>query len=156
MAETLITVNMRNFLLKQARNKRFVRAAGYVREKVAKHMKLSPENVKLSIELNNMIMKHYSKSMKKLKLSVSLDNGVATAKPFERSIITKRAAAKSRSFGKMNARLFPEKAKNGHSAASTVAGKPEPANAKQEPKLKQTFPKKKEAKAEASAPKESK
>ncbi len=145
MAETLITINMRRFLLNQARNKRFVRAAGYVRESVAKRMRLSPGNVRLSMELNNMIMKHYSKSMRKLKLSISLENGIATAKPFERSIITRSAAAKSKSFAKMHSRLFPAAAKKEAQQAQ--------AQQKQEPKQSTSS---KKAAASARAPKESK
>jgi ribosomal protein L31E len=107
MAEVLLTINMRKFLLKQKKSMRSRRAAGYVRDRVAHYLKLAPENVRLSGELNNMIIKYYSKSMHKLKLSVNVDKGIATAKPFEHAILTKKSAGKARTFQKMSHRLFP-------------------------------------------------
>ncbi|MEM3227661.1 MAG: hypothetical protein QXR58_00895 [Candidatus Micrarchaeaceae archaeon] len=120
MAELLLTINMRKFLLKQAKPMRLRRAPGYVRERVAHYMKLSPESVKLSTELNSLITKYYSKSMRKLKLSVSVDNGIANVKPFERSIQTKYSARKARSFQKMHKRLFPDAKKMQNAQANTV------------------------------------
>ena len=78
----MITIGIRKYLVKQPRTKRFKKAAGYIRNRVAHYTKLDEENVKISKELNNRIMKHYSKKMVPVKLSVKLDGGKAMVSEF--------------------------------------------------------------------------
>ncbi|MEM3841446.1 MAG: hypothetical protein QXN59_02015 [Candidatus Micrarchaeaceae archaeon] len=82
MAERLITINIRRYLVGQPRTKRFKKAARYIRSRVAHYAKVSEENVKISKELNNRIIKHYSKKMVPVKLNVKLDGGKAVVNEF--------------------------------------------------------------------------
>lgn len=82
MAERLLTLNMRKYLVAQPRTKRVKRAARYVKERVAHYTKTSYDNVKITRELNNEIVKRYARRMTPLRLRVSLENSVATVKLF--------------------------------------------------------------------------
>lgn len=105
MAEILLTINMRKYLIRQGRNKRLRRAAGYVRERIAHYTKTQPENVVITQELNNAIVKRYSKSMLPLKLSIKLDGGKATASQFKEAKETKPVNRKGKEFQKIYNRL---------------------------------------------------
>ncbi len=83
MAERLLTINMRRYLVVQHRSKRIKKAAGYVRDRVAHYTKTDIENVRLSRELNNSIVKHYAKSMEPLKLKIMMDKGTASVDLFK-------------------------------------------------------------------------
>jgi hypothetical protein len=89
MADRLLTLNLRNYLVKQPVRRRHMKLSGYVRNRVAHYVKVDEENVKISGELNNLMIKSYSKSMLPLKLNVKIENGTAMVHPF----IQKKEAA---------------------------------------------------------------
>lgn len=109
MAEILLTINMRKYLVKQERNKRLRRAAGYVRNRIAHYTKTQPENVVITQELNNAIVKRYYRSMLPLKLSIKLEGGKATASQFQEAKTAKPVNQKGKEFQKIYNRLAPKK-----------------------------------------------
>ncbi len=82
MAERLLTINLRRYLVDVPRSKRFRKAPPYVRERVAHYMKLNVENVRIDKALAHEIVAKYAKSMLPLRLSVNIDKDVATVKAF--------------------------------------------------------------------------
>ncbi|MDE1865428.1 MAG: hypothetical protein KGH94_02190 [Candidatus Micrarchaeota archaeon] len=82
MADRLLTINLRNYLVRQPVRRRHMRLARYVRNRIAHYVKVEEEKVKISKELNNLMVKSYSKSMLPLKVNVKIENGTATASPF--------------------------------------------------------------------------
>ncbi|MCL4389543.1 MAG: hypothetical protein M1528_01465 [Candidatus Marsarchaeota archaeon] len=78
----LLTINIRRYLVGQPRTKRARKAALYIRERVAHYTKTKIEDVKISQELNNLILKRYSKSMSPVRINAKIENGKATAEPF--------------------------------------------------------------------------
>lgn len=82
MAERLLTINLRKYLVDVPRTKRFRKAPPYVRERVAHYMKLNVENVRIDKALAHDIVAKYAKSMLPLRLSVNIDKDVATVKAF--------------------------------------------------------------------------
>ncbi len=82
MADRLLTINIRRYLVTQPRPKRARKAAKYIRDRVAHYTKLKPENVRLGQELNMLIFKHYSKSMVPMKLRVKIGTDTADVLPF--------------------------------------------------------------------------
>ncbi len=91
MANRILTINLRRYLVTQPRNKRQKKATRYVRERIAHYTKVPEENVKLDMSLNSLIVKRHAKSMMPLKLDISIEGGNATAMPF----VEKAAAAGS-------------------------------------------------------------
>ena len=77
MAERLITINLRKYLVTQPRTKRARKASRYVRERIAHYTKLDPENVKIGYDLNNLIFKYYSRKMVPLKVRVKIGTDTA-------------------------------------------------------------------------------
>ncbi|MGC8572323.1 MAG: hypothetical protein ACP5RI_03645 [Candidatus Micrarchaeia archaeon] len=77
MAERLITLNLRRYLVKQPRTKRARRAVRYIRERIAHYTKIDVENVKIGYDVNNMIFKHYAKYMTPIKLKVNIGTDTA-------------------------------------------------------------------------------
>ncbi len=90
MTDRLLTINLRNYLVRQPVRRRHMKLSRYVRNRVAHYIKVDEENVKITGELNNLMIKSYSKSMLPLKLNVKIENGTATVHPF---IQKKEAAA---------------------------------------------------------------
>lgn len=82
MAERLITINLRKYLVKQPRTKRARKAARYVRERIAHYTKLDPENIKIGYDLNNLIFKYYSRKMLPLKVRVKVGTDTADVLPY--------------------------------------------------------------------------
>ncbi len=82
MAGRLLTINIRNYLSTQPRRKRHMRVSRYVKEKISGAVKVEEKNVRISKELNSIIIKEYVRSMKPLKLNINVDKGIATATPF--------------------------------------------------------------------------
>ncbi len=84
MAESrmLLTINIRKYLVTQPRNKRARKAVSYIRERVSHYTKTSIENVRLSQDLNSLIVKKFSNRMTPVKLNVKLEAGKAVAEPF--------------------------------------------------------------------------
>lgn len=82
MPNRILTINIRNYLVTQPRNKRTKKAVRYLRDRVAHYTKTQIDNVKISKELNEKIFKYYSKNMRPVKMTISIDAGKATATPF--------------------------------------------------------------------------
>ncbi len=85
----LLTINLRKYLVTQPRNKRAYKATRYVRDRVSHFTKTDIDNVKISMELNSLIVKQFSKKMSPVKMTVKMENGKAFAEPF----MPERAAA---------------------------------------------------------------
>jgi ribosomal protein L31E len=82
VADRLLTINLRNYLVRQPVRKRQMKISGYVRERVSHYLKVGEEKVRISGELNSLMTKRYSRSMLPLKVNVRIENGVATVSPF--------------------------------------------------------------------------
>ena len=93
MADRLITINIRKYLVTQPRTKRARKAVKYIRERVAHYTKLKPENVKLGYDLNNLIFKYYSIRMVPVKVRVKIGTDTADVLPFIDESMKKTAAA---------------------------------------------------------------
>ncbi len=111
MVDKLLTINLRNYLVKQPVRRRHMRISRYVRGRVSHYMKVDEENVKLTGDLNILMIKRHSKSMLPLKVNVKIENGIATVSPFA---MAKAAAA-----------AVPAKKPEGKAQASTTATKTE-------------------------------
>lgn len=83
MANKLLTINIRKYLATQPRRKRPKRLSRYVRYKIAQSTNVKSSNVKITKELNSIIMKKTLHSMTPLKISVNVEKEGATAMPFE-------------------------------------------------------------------------
>ncbi len=95
MANRILTINLRRYLVTQPRNKRQKKATRYVRERIAHYTKVPEENVRLDMSLNSLIVKKHAKSMMPLKLDISIDGGKATAMPFaEKKVAADNSTAK--------------------------------------------------------------
>lgn len=90
MSDRLITISIRKYLVKQPRTKRHMKAAAYIRGRIAHYTKLREEDVKLSQELNELIIKQYSRTMLPVKCTVKMGADTAEVMPFgvERRIPT--------------------------------------------------------------------
>ncbi|MCL4373827.1 MAG: hypothetical protein M1360_03025 [Candidatus Marsarchaeota archaeon] len=115
MVNKLVTINLRKYLVNQPRTKRIRKAVRYVREQVARHAKVSEENVKFSRELNERIFKYSAKHMTPLRLNISIENSIATASPF------KEAQAKPQANAKEAKAAKPAPAKAAKEAKASVA-----------------------------------
>lgn len=82
MASRVATIRVREFLVNQKRPQRARKAAKYIRQRIAHYSKLEPENVKLSIALNALIIKKYAKKMVPVKVNINIENGIAHVTPF--------------------------------------------------------------------------
>jgi ribosomal protein L31E len=82
MANRLLTINIRNYLVKQPRRKRPARIARYVRYKIARATKMRLESVRITGELNQLILKKHLHSMMPLKVNINVEKDKATASPF--------------------------------------------------------------------------
>ena len=83
MPSKVLTINIRRYLVKQPRGRRIRKASRYLRERIAHYTKTDLDKVRISRELNNLVVKYYSIKMKPVKVSVNIDAGIATASPFE-------------------------------------------------------------------------
>ncbi len=82
MATRLLTINIRNYLVKQPRRKRPARLARYVRYKVARATKMRLDSIRMSQELNSLLLKKHLHSMLPLKVSINVEKDKATASAF--------------------------------------------------------------------------
>ncbi|MGI0133436.1 MAG: hypothetical protein ACREBW_00555 [Candidatus Micrarchaeaceae archaeon] len=82
MANKLLTLNLRKYLVTQPRTKRNTRAVRYIRNRIAHYTKVKTDDVVISQELNSLIFKHYARRMTPLKMNIGIENGRATATPF--------------------------------------------------------------------------
>ena len=95
MAERLITLNIRRYLVKQPRPKRARRAMRYIRERVAHYTKIVPENIRIGQDVNNAVFKHYAKYMNPIKLRVLIGTDTADVLMFKEGASADAKAAKS-------------------------------------------------------------
>ncbi|MFI5412431.1 MAG: hypothetical protein ACHQX1_00905 [Candidatus Micrarchaeales archaeon] len=96
MANRLLTINIRNYLVNQPRRKRQMRVSNYLKTRIAHSTNLRIENVKISKELNSLIIKRHVKSMKPLKVNINIDKDKALVTPFvEKTAPTAPAPASS-------------------------------------------------------------
>jgi ribosomal protein L31E len=123
MANKLLTIGIRRYLVTQPRTKRTRKAARYIRERVSHYMKISIDKVRLSKALNDAITAH-AKRMLPMKLNIEIEKGIATATPFKeqapKAAEQKQAAkaenkeqAKKASAQAAKARPVPERAQKG-------------------------------------------
>jgi hypothetical protein len=95
MADRLLTINLRNYLVKQPVRRRHMKISKYVRNRVAHYTKIEEEKVKLTGDLNILMIKRHSKSMLPLKVNVKIENGIATVSPFAQPRAAAAPATKS-------------------------------------------------------------
>ena len=94
MADRLLTINLRNYLVKQSvKRKRTMKISRYVRNRVGHYVKVEEENVRLSGDLNILMIKKHAKSMLPLKVNVKIENGIATVTPFAQPKATSPVSA---------------------------------------------------------------
>lgn len=82
MENRLLTINIRKYLVTQPRTKRVKKAVKYIRNRIAHYTKVAEDDVRMTQELNSLILKQHAKSMAPVKLSLSIDKGVVSAAPF--------------------------------------------------------------------------
>jgi hypothetical protein len=122
MANRLITINVRDYLVNKPVRKRHLKISKYVRSRVAHYTKIDEKNVKISRELGALMVKSHAKSMLPLKLDVSIENGIARVSPFSAD---KKTAAKGNAAAPAQAQV-PAGAASVPSAAPAKAQKPAP------------------------------
>jgi ribosomal protein L31E len=94
MVERVMTISLRKYLSGQPRTKRKRKAIRYLRNRIAHYSSVDEENVKISRELNEMVVKHHAKQMSPVKLRVDIEKGIANAKPFEQKVVVAAAQSK--------------------------------------------------------------
>jgi ribosomal protein L31E len=77
----MVVINIRRNLVKTHSSKRVGHAAGYIRKEVARLYKARPEDIFISIAVNQILMARGSKVMGKIDLDISSENGKVTVKP---------------------------------------------------------------------------
>ncbi len=128
MASRLLTINIRKYLSRQPRRKRPMRIAHYVRRRIAGATNVGGDSIKISKELNSIMLKENMRSMKPLKVSISIENGIATVTPFE--VKAKPAPAAGTSTEAKDAKPKEEK----KAAAKKPSGNGAEAKAQERPK----------------------
>lgn len=83
MPNRLLTINIRRYLAKQPRRKRPARISRYLRFRIAQSTNVASDNIKISKELNELLLKRYLKSMTPIKLNINIDKGKAMVTPFQ-------------------------------------------------------------------------
>jgi len=146
MAERVITINIRKYLVTQPRTKRTRKAVKYIRERVAHYTKTPLDSVKLSQDLNVKIFKVYAKTMVPVKVNVKIEKGIATVAPFklnaEPSKATPEAAKAAQAKPnekdrKQEAKASDKKAQQPQPKAQEAATKPKAEKQQQQPKPEQ-------------------
>ncbi len=117
MPNRLLTINLRNYMVKQPRRKRPARMTRYVRLRIAKSTNIKSGNIKISQELNSIMLKRHLHSMMPLKVNISIDKEKAMVTSFSE----KSQTAPSTTAGKPAAQ--PDKKPE----SSSKAAKPIPA-----------------------------
>lgn len=83
MPNRLLTINIRKYLSGQPVRKRHARLSRYVRHRIAQQTNIKSDNIKISKELNSIIMKRYLYSMTPLKVNISIEKDKATVTHFD-------------------------------------------------------------------------
>jgi hypothetical protein len=82
MANRLLTINIRDFLIRTPVRKRHMRLSNYIKLRIAKSTNVKAENIKISQDLNSLVMTKYLKSMHKLKVNINIEKEKATVTAF--------------------------------------------------------------------------
>jgi ribosomal protein L31E len=93
MVERVLTISLRKYLSGQPRTKRKRKAIRYLRNRIAHYSSVGEDSVKISRELNELVVKVHSKKMSPVKMRVNIDKGIASAKPFEQKTVAVEAKA---------------------------------------------------------------
>ena len=88
MPSRLLTINLRKYLVGQPRRKRPMRVSSYVKYRIAKSINIKTDNIRISKELNSVILKKYVGSMKPLKVNINIEKEIATVTPFEAKAVS--------------------------------------------------------------------
>lgn len=94
MANRLLTINVRKYLSKQPRRKRHMKLPKYVKYKVAQATNVRSSNIKISKELNSIMLKRYLHSMEPMKININIEKDMATITHFDSKPTTTTQAAK--------------------------------------------------------------
>lgn len=121
MANKLITISIRKYLVTQPRNKRMRKAARFIRERIAHYMKVDIDNVKFGRDLNNEITAH-SQRMKPVKLNIDIDKGIATATLFKEQAAQQKAPKASEQKQQASTKMESKDVKKG--SAQTAKEQP--------------------------------
>lgn len=84
MANRILTINIRDFLVKQPRRKRPARISRWIRLRIAHSANIKSDSIKITKELNSIVQKRYLYSMKPLKVNISTDKGISTVTYFDK------------------------------------------------------------------------
>jgi hypothetical protein len=121
MANRLLTINIRNYLVGQPRRKRVMRISRYIKERINQHTNVGMDNIKISSELNSIILKQHLHSMKKLKVNINVEKEKAMVTPFSDKPKPQAVAQKG------DAKAKPEAKKEVHQKPKEEkAAKPKP------------------------------
>jgi ribosomal protein L31E len=90
MANKLLTISVRSYLVRQPRTKRMRKIAYYLRDRIAHYTKTDIDKVKFGRDLSNALTAH-AKRMTPLKLSIDVDKGITTATLFKEAQQVKAA-----------------------------------------------------------------
>ncbi|MGD0510249.1 MAG: hypothetical protein ABSA33_00250 [Candidatus Micrarchaeaceae archaeon] len=82
MANRILTINIRNYLVKQPRRKRPARISRWIRYRIAHSANIKSDSIRITKELNSIVLKKYLHSMKPLKVNISTDKGISTVTYF--------------------------------------------------------------------------
>lgn len=120
MANRLLTINIRNYLVKQPRRRRHARISRYVRYKIAQYTNIRQENINISGELNSIIQTRYLHSMMPLKVSINIEKDKAKVTPFGEK---KAAAATTTTATKTDAKAAPQPKQESKGGAKSAPSK---------------------------------
>ena len=106
-----------------------MKISGWIKFRIAQSTNVRAEDVKISKELNSIIMKQHLNSMKKLKVNINIEKNIATVTPFaeKKAATTVDAKAKPEKASAANKPAAPAPVK----AVPTQAVKPAVAQPKQ-------------------------
>lgn len=139
MANRLLTINIRDYLVRTPVRKRHMRISNYIKSRIAKSTNVRTGNIKINNDLNALILTKYLKSMGKLKVNVNIEKDKATVTAFSEKAAVPKPAATSK-----------EQPKGATAAPTTKATATDVnAAAQQKPAASQSQAPKKEASKEA-------
>ncbi len=86
------TIGLRRILSAHA-GKRRDKSIRYIRESAAKIAGVNPESVRISGDLNRLVMVHAGRHIRRIKVKIVKEKEIATVKPFEEQIKKAEATA---------------------------------------------------------------
>ena len=102
MVDTKVSISLRHRLVKIHETRRLGKTPGYLKERVAKLANVPVENVRLSDEVNRLVMLHLSRKMRRAEFIISKEAGKVvvklpkTEKPQAKAAEVKQAAASAK------------------------------------------------------------